>query len=247
MHNFTYIDIVAIAWFSGIWLAYIWLADHSPWAKDGISDYVAHYRLNWMRQMYKRELRMIDTAIIAGLQHGTAFFASSCIFAIGGSFALLGATDEVLEVVRTLPVEVQADRGLFEIKILGLVSIYAYAFFKFGWAYRLFNYCSILLGAVPMPPKEHEEPTEAYLNDAPIIAEQAGQLAITGGRHFNAGLRAIFLSIAYLGWFVGSIPFIVASLLIFLVLLRRHFFSQARTILRPPHYEGSKSVEKNQS
>ena len=39
-------------------------------------------------------------------------------------------------------------RQLFEIKVLGLMALLAYAFFKFGWSYRLFNYCSILLGAL---------------------------------------------------------------------------------------------------
>ncbi len=31
----------------------------------------------------------------------------------------------------------------------GLALIFVYAFFKFAWAYRLFNYGAILIGAVP--------------------------------------------------------------------------------------------------
>jgi uncharacterized membrane protein len=38
----------------------------------------------------------------------------------------------------------------FELKVFGLIAIFAYAFFKFGWSYRLFNYSSILFGAIPM-------------------------------------------------------------------------------------------------
>ena len=52
-----------------------------------------------MHTMARRELRMIDTSIMLGLQQGTAFFASSALIAIGGCFALLGASDQVLTVL----------------------------------------------------------------------------------------------------------------------------------------------------
>ena len=56
-----------------------------------------------MRTMARRDLRMIDTSIMLGLQQGTAFFASSALIAIGGCFALLGASDQVLDVLSDLP------------------------------------------------------------------------------------------------------------------------------------------------
>ena len=31
--------------------------------------------------------------------------------------------------------------------MIGLAVIFVYAFFKFAWSYRLFNYAAILLGA----------------------------------------------------------------------------------------------------
>jgi uncharacterized membrane protein len=93
---------------------------------------------------------MIDTQILAGLQNGTAFFASTSIFAIGGCFALLGATDRVDIIFRELPLVDYSGRAAFELKVAGLTAMFAYAFFKFGWAYRLFNYCTILFGALPL-------------------------------------------------------------------------------------------------
>ena len=35
-------------------------------------------------------------------------------------------------------------------KVDGLAVIFVYAFFKFAWAYRLFNYMAIIVGAVPV-------------------------------------------------------------------------------------------------
>ena len=33
--------------------------------------------------------------------------------------------------------------------MVGLSVIFAYAFFKFAWSYRLMNYAAILIGATP--------------------------------------------------------------------------------------------------
>jgi len=46
-----------------------------------------------------------------------------------------------------------------EVKCLGLILIFIYTFFKFAWAYRLFNYVAILFGA--MPPAAQRDTAEA--------------------------------------------------------------------------------------
>lgn len=171
--------------------------------------------------MAERELRMIDTSIMAGLQNGTAFFASTSLLAIGAGFALLNSTDRVLEVFADLPFVVPVTRQTTELKGVGLIVIYAYAFFKFGWAYRLFNYASILLGAVPL---RDQSGTPEF--DAAV--ERAGEMTVLAGRHFNRGLRAFFMSVGYLGWFLGPPVLVATSLLVFLVLLRRQFLSDSR-------------------
>src|SRR5690606_34400988 len=114
----------------------------------------------------------------------------------------------------------------FEIKVLGLIVILAYSFFKFGWSYRLFNYCSILIGAVPMLKEGTEHPGQI---EAATL--RAARMNVLAGKHFNAGLRGIFFSLGYLGWFIGPPVFALTTLLLFLVLLRRQFFSVARLAL----------------
>jgi uncharacterized membrane protein len=51
---------------------------------------------------------------------------------------------------------------------------------------------------------------------------------IIAARNFNAGLRAIFLSIGYLGWFLSPYVFMATTIFIIVVLIRRQFFSDAR-------------------
>ena len=64
-----------------------------------------------MRRMLEREMRMVDMQVMAALQNGTAFFASTSLLAIGGALTLLRSTDDVLNVIATLPFGIQTTRG----------------------------------------------------------------------------------------------------------------------------------------
>ena len=220
---FDAFDLASLALFLIVWLVHGLAADGWLTRRVSLTTAMNAQREIWMHTMARRDLRMIDTGIMVGLQQGTAFFASSSLFAIGGCFALLNASDHVLTIVGDLPLTEKTSRQAFEIKVMGLIAILAYAFFKFGWSYRLFNYCSILVGAVPM---RDEGERDSARWEAAIL--RAVRMNVLAGKHFNAGLRGIFFSIGYLGWFIGSTAFILTTLLLFLVLLRRQFFSEAR-------------------
>ncbi len=213
-------DLAAAAWFLIAWFGFSFVVDVSPIRKKTLSCTMDDYRRHWMVAMAMREVRIMDTAIMAGLQQGTAFFASTALLAIGGAFALLNSTDTILQVAADLSLPVETSRALWEVKVLGLMMIFAYAFFKFGWAYRLFNYSSIVMGAVP----------EAGSKDKEFIrrlAEQAGDLNVLAGRHFNRGQRAFFFAIGFLGWFAGPLVFCVLTFAVLAVLVRRQFSSRA--------------------
>jgi uncharacterized membrane protein len=219
-------DLAAFAFFVAVWIFHSLAADGKLFRQISLTTAMNRQRDQWMHTMAKRDLRMIDTGIMSGLQQGTAFFASTSIFAIGGCFALLNGSDRVMMVLTDLPLATVPERQVFEAKVLGLIVLLAYSFFKFGWAYRLFNYCSILIGAVPVR-------NDAAFDEAATEAavRRAARMNVLAGKHFNAGLRGIFFSIAYLGWFVGPAVLAVSSLLVLTVLLRRQFFSHARKLL----------------
>ncbi|MCF3639771.1 DUF599 family protein [Rhizobium sp. TRM95111] len=217
-------DFVALAFFAVLWLSYGWITDRAKFFnRVSLTRAMRSQRAAWIRNAMKRDLRMIDTQIMAGLQNGTAFFASTSIFALGGCFALLGATEQVFAIFGDLPFVFRGSRAGFELKVGGLACIFGYAFFKFGWAYRLFNYCTILFGAIPMAGELQRDPAAADL-----AADKVIHMNILAAKHFNAGLRAIFLSIGYLGWFVSPYVLIVTTALVIVVLIRRQFYSEAR-------------------
>ena len=215
-------DLAALALFVAAWAIYSYTAEGRFSRRSTLTAAMNRQREVWMRTMAQRDLRMVDTSIMIGLQQGTAFFASSCILAIGGCFAILGSGDRVLGVLGDLPFATVQSRAEFELKILGLVVILAYSFFKFGWSYRLFNYCSILIGAVPIPNDRNADELETSVH-------RAARMNVLAGTHFNAGLRGIFFSIGYLGWFIGPAVLAAATVLVVAVLVRRQFFSRART------------------
>jgi uncharacterized membrane protein len=100
------------------------------------------------------------------------------------------------------------------------MAIYAYAFFKFGWAYRLFNYSAVMLAATPEPGQPGVEEAAAAMAEMNIAA--AGQ--------FTHGLRAFFLAIAVLAWFITWWAFMAATIVIVAALANRQFNSKARFV-----------------
>ena len=220
----TYTDYFAIAFFILSWALFTWTsAVERRFSRISVTRAMALHRARWIRTSLTRDLKMIDTAIMAGLQNGTAFFGSASLIALGTSFALLGATDQAEALFHDWPAIFHGSRTAFELKVGGLSAVFAYSFFKFGWSYRLFNYCSILFGSMPM----HAE-AQKDMHAANLAAERVIAMNVIAAKHVNAGLRALFLSIGYLGWFANAYVFMAMTVCVLIVLIRRQFFSEAR-------------------
>jgi uncharacterized membrane protein len=227
--TFSRLDLFACLFFLAVWLGFSFVSQGGRISRVSLNWLMNRERARWMDTMMTRELRVIDTSVLAGLQQGTAFFASTTVFAIGGCFALMNASDQVISVFRSLPVSLPSSRSMFELKAAGLLLIYSYAFFKFGWSYRLQNYCSILVGAVPLVLN-----SETVSDEVRTAAKKALVFNQLAGRHFNAGLRAVFFSIGFMGWFAGPYVFLGSTIFILAVLVRRQFFSKSRAALLEP-------------
>ncbi len=98
-------DLAALAFFLLAWVLHTLASDGKLVSRVSLTTAMNVQREAWMRTMAEREIRIVDTAIMSGLQQGTAFFASSSLIALGGCFALLGASDQVLDVLNDLPLE----------------------------------------------------------------------------------------------------------------------------------------------
>ena len=202
------------------WSVYAVTLERTKYEQDSLSARMHAYREKWIRRVLERDARMVDMQIMISLQNGTAFFASTSLLAIGGALALLRSTNDALAVLSKLPIDISPSPALGEMKCVGLILIFIYTFFKFAWAYRLFNYVAILYGAMPPASTRDTAETEAHVIRTTRLFEAAG-------RHFNRGQRAFFFALGYLGWFVSPWVLFVSTGAVVIVTWRRQFASNA--------------------
>src|SRR6478735_10114308 len=119
MPVFSTLDLVALAWFIGAWAIYSAILSLTEKRRQGLNSEMNRYRDLWMTQMLGREMRMVDAQIVAALQNGTAFFASTSLIAVGGALTLLRSTPEILEVVAALPFGIKMTSIQWEAKTMG--------------------------------------------------------------------------------------------------------------------------------
>ena len=237
MGLFTVLDLIGLAGFVVAWSAYSILLEWTPPGRLGLNARMNGYREMWMRRMLARDNRMVDMQIMAALQNGTAFFASTSLIALGGALALLHATNDAITILSKLPVDLSTSPAMWELKCVGLVLICVYAFFKFAWAYRLFNYVAILYGGMPPASQRDTPEAEAHVLRTTRMFESAG-------RHFNRGQRAFFFALGYLGWFVSPWVLFVTTAAVVVVTWRRQFASNAWAAMAPELVDGDAAMKK---
>lgn len=224
MPPFSVPDYLAIAFFSASWIIYDFAIERGFQGKPGLNHIMDGYRRSWMSEMAQRDQRMVDSGIMATLQSGTAFFASTSLIALGGVATLLRTTDDVLRIFSEISIGLVPDRGVFETKVIGLIVILGYAFFKFAWAYRLFNYTAILIGATPSRTSPDAEARD-------LAVSRAAAMNVAAGAQFTLGQRAFFFAVGYIGWFLGPWALFASTGAVLLVMGKRQFGSDARQAL----------------
>src|SRR6187455_1838220 len=126
MLGFSNLDLIAFIWFAGSWAAYALALDRTLYGQRGLTMRMNRYREQWMQQMLRREMRMIDGQVSASLQNGTAFFASTSLLAIGGALTLFNSSSDILQLVSALPFGVVPTKLQWEAKTIGLCIILVY-------------------------------------------------------------------------------------------------------------------------
>ena len=228
MHDLllTYPDAAAVIWFVLAIFGYRIVAGFGPLERRSIVGAVQRQREEWMRNMAVRDGRIVDAHLLGGLAQGNAFFASTSALIIGGLAAMMGSGDKVQALLERIPHVAKSSAVLFELKLILLITIFVYAFFKFAWAFRLSHYASIMIGATPIlePDKCNVQVCEAY-------ALRTARLVGIAAEHTNGGLRAYYYAIAAMGWFFHPYVFIALTTWVVLILMRRDFFSRSRRLI----------------
>lgn len=210
------LDWFALFWFLFCWGGYTLFTNQMMLKHPNISNTLSQLRLLWIQAMIKRNPRIADTTSLATLQKTATFFASTSIFILAGLLAVLGSSDKAIQLINALPFVVDHSQSAWEIKILLLASIFIYAFFKFSWCVRQYNFALVMFGAAP-------EPEAQNCDD---FVKQANVLLTAANKSFSYGMRAYTFAMPALSWLVQPYLFIVASGWVVAVSYRREYKSR---------------------
>ncbi len=217
--SLTWLDVAAFIFFLVAWTGYAWIAEWRGRSVPTLHNTMTRYRREWMLRMVERENRMVDVNIMRNLTRSSQFFASTTMLVLGALIALLGYVQQAMDVVSGLPFTIKASTRLLEIKVVLLVLIFVYAFFKFSWAIRQLGFCSTLVGAAPKAPKDNPEQYAVQINRVAAITSYAGT-------NFNDGLRAYYFALAAMTWFLHPYLMLIATAWVVYVLYHREFESR---------------------
>ena len=211
-------DGFAFVWFFMLWIGYTWYAKYRGSA--ALLRSVNHLRKLWMIQVALREQRVVDGTIIENLLMAPSFFASTTIIIVGGLLAMFGAQDKITQIFSDVPFLENSSSLIFDIKLMLLLAIFIFAFFRFSWAVRQYTFAAIAIGAFPGA-KEFQ----AGKYDINDYAQPSSVVLSLAAEAFNAGIRAYYFAFAAVCWFFSPLIFILVSVLVVLVLYWREFRS----------------------
>ena len=222
----TLADWLALAAFFIAWISYAMFAGRRTGAAGSLLANTNRYRLLWMMQTTGRENRVVDAVVVQNLSTSPSFFASTTILIVGGLLAVLG-TQGAADLVKEFPFTTVTSPFAFDLKLLLLLVIFVYAFFRFTWSMRQYTFGALLIAS--MPEAQVFESGQANREE---YAERAGRIVGMAAETFNDGLRAYYRAFAALMWFSSPLAFALATAGIVFLLYQREFRSDVLEVLR---------------
>jgi uncharacterized membrane protein len=224
-------DWIALAAFFGGWVGYVFFARQRSHRQPSVLASSNRIRRQWMVQATHREVRVFDGVVIQSLSSSPSFFASTSILVIGGLLAVLGTSEKATELVREIPFAARTSVLVFDLKVVLMLVIFVFAFFRFTWSMRLYTFGALMVAAAPESKvldaqgAEGEAWREAF-------ADRAGRVVGIAAETFNDGLRAYYFAFAAIGWFFSPMLFVLATAVVVYILYQREFRSEVLGVLR---------------
>ena len=220
-----WIDWAAVLVFFGSWAGYAHFARQRADSHRSVLGATNAVRREWMLQTTFREVRVIDGVVLQNLSTSPSFFASTTILIIGGLLAVLGSGN-VNELVRDLPFAARTTVLIFDLKLILLLGIFVYVFFRFTWSMRQYTFGALLVAAAP---EAERFVSEGLSRDA--FADKAGRIVGLAAETFNDGLRGYYFAFAAIGWFFSPVVFLLATMGVVYILYQREFRSEVLSVL----------------
>lgn len=221
-------DGAALVYFLLVWWGYGFFAKRRARLGDklSLSRAMRNHRDLWAERMLYRENRISDASLLANQERVVGFFASTTLILLAAVLTALSRAGELAELTRQVPLTGGLSEGEMEFKLLILLLILVYAFFKITWSLRQYGFASVLAGSAPMPDEDISP------GDRRRFAEHLGRLMDLAGHDNNGCLRAYYFGLAVVFWLAGNVAFVVATTVVALTLAEREFTSDAVACIR---------------
>jgi uncharacterized membrane protein len=217
----VWLDYAALAYFFLIWIGY---GRYAKWrAKKGdrlsLSRALRNHREAWAQRLLQREIRMTDASLMANQERVVGFFASTTLLLMAAVLTAITRVGELSALTSHLPYVGHQSGAQIELKLMLLLLILVYAFFKVTWALRQYGFASVLIGSAPMPSEE------LTIDQRRAFVANFARLIDAAGHDNNSCLRAYYFATGVVVWLAGTIPFLLATTIIALILANREFRS----------------------
>jgi len=189
-------NLLSILWFLICFNGYAYYAAKAARANEySLASLMHFHRKEWMQRMLTHEIRIADTTVISNLERGVAFFASTTMLVLAGLVTVLGSTEKAIDIISDIPFATHATTVEWEMKLLLLVSLFVYAFFKFTWALRQYGFSAVMLGGAPLPSDNIADSART------AYAIRISNMMSLAARNFNIGLRTYYFCSIRVGIF----------------------------------------------
>jgi uncharacterized membrane protein len=174
-------------------------------------------RRAWMTRLLGRGNRTMDAILVGHSIHSATVFAFTTVILLGGLLGVLVLAEQLPSSTANSSVLLRGNtQALFELKLFLLVGILIYAFLKFTSASRQFKDSAAIIDNAPRA-------SSAAVDEE--LGMRMGLMLNQASWQFDAGVRTYYFAFAVLSWFIHPIVFIMTTVLIALVLVRRQLFS----------------------
>jgi uncharacterized membrane protein len=102
--------------------------------------------------------------------------------------------------------------------VLLLIVVFTYAFFKFSWGIRLYNYSAVMVGSLMPKADLSAESGHDFIDTAFTLVASASESV-------NSGYRAYYFGIAAAAWLLQPWLFMLLTTLVVWIVYLREFLS----------------------
>ena len=208
----TITDIIALAIFVFCTLIYhlYYYYKVARLPRDIFKGKINIIRRTWVENMLKPGQAITAVQSLRNIHMAASFLASSSIVFIGSILYLIFSIEQTSGIVTGRGTIALPDYVLF-IKLLSVMIMFLLSLLNFTLCIRMLNYLVILIGA------STETIEETMKTNA---VDYITRMFSTAGIHYTFGIRGFYYTIPLIGWFLGSWPFVVLTILILLLCLR---------------------------